>query len=106
MKQSRIRKDDKVMVVVGKDKGKIGKVLKIIRKHDSIIVEKLNIVKRHVKPNPYRKEVGGVVDKEMPIHISNLMVICNACSFPTRVGYQYSKEGKKNRVCKKCNEIL
>ena len=74
MKQVRIRKDDKVMVIAGKDKGKIGKVLKILRKHDQVVVEKVNVAKRHVKPNPYRREPGGIVDKEMPIHVSNLMV--------------------------------
>ena len=67
MKQFRIRKDDKVMVIAGKDQGKIGKVLKVLHKHDSVVVEKVNVAKRHVKPNPYRREPGGIVDKEMPI---------------------------------------
>ena len=86
MKQFRIRKDDKVMVIAGKDQGKIGKVLKVLHKHDSVVVEKVNVAKRHVKPNPYRREPGGIVDKEMPIHVSNLMVVCPACAAPTRVG--------------------
>lgn len=106
MKQFRIRKDDKVMVIGGKDKGKIGKVLKILRKHDRVVVEKVNMVKRHVKPNPYRREVGGIIDKEMPIHISNVMVVCNKCSTPTRIGYKYAEDGKKMRFCKKCNQTL
>ena len=76
MKQFRIRKDDKVMVIAGKDQGKIGKVLKVLHKHDSVVVEKVNVAKRHVKPNPYRREPGGIVAKEMPIHVSNLMVVC------------------------------
>ena len=80
MKQFRIRKDDKVMVIAGKDQGKIGKVLKVLHKHDSVVVEKVNVAKRHVKPNPYRREPGGIVDKEMPIHVSNLMVVCPACA--------------------------
>ena len=66
MKQFRIRKDDKVMVIAGKDQGKIGKVLKVLHKHDSVVVEKVNVAKRHVKPNPYRREPGGIVDKEVP----------------------------------------
>lgn len=82
MKQFRIRKDDKVMVIAGKDQGKIGKVLKVLHKHDSVVVEKVNVAKRHVKPNPYRREPGGIVDKEMPIHVSNLMVVCPACALP------------------------
>ena len=64
MKQSRIRKDDKVMVIAGKDKGKIGKVLKVLRKHDNVVVEKVNVAKRHTKPNPYRREPGGIVEKD------------------------------------------
>ena len=106
MKLYRIRKDDKVMVTTGKDSGKIGKVLKILRKSDKVIVEKANMAKRHVKPNPYRREAGGIVEKEMPIHVSNLMVVCASCAKPTRVGYRYNADNKKQRFCKKCNETL
>ena len=66
MKQFRIRKDDKVMVIAGKDQGKIGKVLKVLHKHDSVVVEKVNVAKRHVKPNPYRREPGGIVERKCP----------------------------------------
>jgi len=106
MKQFRIRKDDKVMVIAGKDKGKVGKVLKVLRKHDRVVVEKVNVAKRHVKPNPYRREAGGIVDKEMPIHVSNLMVVCEKCNGPVRVGYKYEDDGTKKRFCKKCNQTL
>ncbi len=106
MKLYRIHKDDKVMVIAGKDVGKIGKVLKVLRKHDKVVVEQANMAKRHVRPNPYRREPGGIVEKEMPIHVSNLMVVCTACAKPTRVGYRYTDEGKKQRFCKKCNETL
>ena len=99
MKQFRIHKDDKVMVIAGKDEGKIGKVLKVLRKSDRVLVEKVNVAKRHVRP-------GGIVEKEMPIHVSNLMVVCSACGKPTRVGYRYTEDGKKIRFCKKCNETL
>lgn len=106
MKNYRIRKDDKVMVIAGKDQGKIGKVLKILRKSDKVLVEKINMAKRHVKPNPYRQEPGGIVEKEMPIHVSNLMVVCSSCSQATRVGYRKSEDGKKTRFCKKCDKTL
>ena len=106
MKKFRIRKNDKVMVIVGKDAGKLGKVLKVLRKHDRVLVEKVNMVKRHTRPNPYRKQAGGIVDKEMPIHVSNLMVVCSACTKPTRVGYRNAEDGKKLRFCKKCNEVM
>lgn len=105
MKKYRIRKDDKVMVVTGKDQGKIGKVLKILKKSDRVLVEKINVAKRHVKPNPYKREAGGIVEKEMPIAVSNIMVVCSKCNKPTRVGYQVV-EDKKVRFCKKCNETM
>jgi len=105
MAHARIRKEDKVLVIAGKDKGKIAKVLKVLNKHQTILVEKVNMVKRHVKPNPYRREPGGIVDKEMPMDISNVQVVCGSCSAATRVGYRYD-DGKKNRFCKKCNATL
>lgn len=106
MKNYRIRKDDKVMIIAGKDQGKIGKVLKILRKSDRVLVEKVNMVKRHVRPNPYKREAGGIVEKEMPIHVSNLMVVCASCAKPTRVGYRQAEDGKKVRFCKKCDQTL
>ncbi len=106
MKKFRIHKDDKVMVITGKDEGKIGKVLKILRKSDRVLVEKVNVAKRNVRPNPYKREPGGIVDKEMPIHVSNIMVVCSHCAKPTRVGYRVTEDGKKVRFCKKCNETL
>lgn len=106
MKQFRIRKDDKVMVISGKDKGKIGKVLKVLRKKDRVLVEKVNVAKRHMRANPYLQQPGGIVDKEMPIHISNVQVMCDACAKATKVGYRYTEDGKKVRFCKKCNEII
>lgn len=109
MKNYRIRKGDKVMIITGKDAGKIGKVLKILRKHDRVIVEKANLAKRHMRANPYTQQPGGIVDKEMPIHISNVMVVCSACSHATRVGYrtvEVDGKQKKVRFCKKCNEVM
>lgn len=106
MKQYRIRKDDKVMVITGKDAGKIGKVLKVLRKKDRVVVEKANMVKRHMRANPYLKQPGGIMEKEMPLHVSNLMLVCPTCTKPTRVGYKYTEDGTKVRFCKKCNEII
>ena len=106
MKKYRIHKEDKVMVIAGKDQGKIGKVKKILRKSDRVLVENVNIVKRSVRPNPYKREPGGIVDKEMPIHVSNLMVVCTSCSKPTRVGFRTAENGKKERFCKKCTKTL
>ncbi|WP_461210862.1 50S ribosomal protein L24 [Desulfocurvus sp. DL9XJH121] len=106
MKKYKIRKDDKVMVIAGKDKGKVGKVLKILRKKDRVLIEKVNMVKRHTKANPYTQQPGGIVEKEAPIHISNVALMCDACAKPTRVGFKETTDGKKVRFCKKCNEVI
>ena len=106
MKTYRIRKDDKVMVTAGKDKGKVGKVLKILPKKNAVLVEKVNMVKRHTKANPYAKTPGGIVEKESPLDISNVALVCDACAKPTRVGYKYNADGTKVRFCKKCNHEI
>jgi len=106
MNKLRIKKEDKVMVLAGKDKGKVGKVMRIIRKKDQVLVEKVNMVKRHTKPNPYAQQAGGIVEKESPLHVSNVALLCDACAKPTRVGYRTTADGKKVRFCKKCNEMI
>lgn len=100
-----IKKDDKVKVIAGKDKGKIGKVLNVNRKSSRVLVEKINIVKRHSKPTAQNKQ-GGIVEKEMPIQWSNVMVMCNKCVTPARVKMQRLEDGAKIRVCVKCGEAL
>lgn len=105
-KNYRVRKDDKVQILAGKDKGKVGKVLKVLKKKDCVIVEKVNVVKRHTRGNPYSGQAGGILDKEAPIHVSNVAVVCDACTKATRVGYRYTEDGTKVRFCKKCNEII
>ncbi len=100
-----IKKDDKVKVIAGKDKDKIGKVLKVIRKSDRILVENVNIVKRHSRPNAQNKQ-GGIVESEAPIHFSNVILMCNKCLAPVRVKMQRLEDGKKLRVCRKCDEII
>ena len=104
-KKSYIKKDDKVKVIVGKDQGKIGKVLKVDRKKNRLLVEKINMVKRHSKPTNQNRQ-GGIVEKEMPIHWSNVMVMCGKCVGPARIKMQRLEDGKKVRVCVKCNEAL
>ncbi len=100
-----LKKDDKVKVLVGKDQGKIGKVLKVDRKKNRILVEKINMVKRHSKPNNQNKQ-GGIIEKEMPIQWSNVMVMCGKCVGPARIKMQRLEDGEKVRVCVKCNEAL
>jgi large subunit ribosomal protein L24 len=100
-----IKKDDKVKVIAGKDKGKIGKVLKVNRKNNRLLVEKINIVKRHTRPSQNNRQ-GGIIEKEMPIQWSNVMVMCNKCVTPARVKMQRLEDGNKVRVCVKCGETL
>jgi len=104
-KKCYIKKEDKVKVIAGKDKGKIGKVLNVNRKKSRVLVEKINIVKRHSKPTAQNKQ-GGIIEKEMPIQWSNVMVMCNKCVTPARVKMQRLEDGAKIRVCVKCGEAL
>lgn len=101
----RIKKDDKVKVIAGKDKGKIGKVLKVIRKKNRVLVENVNMVKRHAKPSAQNRQ-GGIIEGEAPIHWSNLMLMCSKCMAPTRIKMQRLEDGKKVRACGKCEEII
>ena len=100
-----LKKDDRVMVIAGKEKGKIGKVLKILPKKDRAVVERVNMVKRHSRPTAKAPQ-GGIIEKEGPIAISNLMVVCGKCSDPVRVGVQTLEDGRRVRVCKKCGEMM
>ncbi|OQX26761.1 MAG: 50S ribosomal protein L24 [Desulfobacteraceae bacterium IS3] len=100
-----IKKNDKVKVIAGKDRGKIGKVLKISGKDGRVLVENVNIMKRHSKPTARNKQ-GGIVEKEAPIHNSNIMVMCGKCVRPARIRIRSLEDGKKVRVCAKCDEII
>jgi large subunit ribosomal protein L24 len=100
-----VHREDNVVVLAGKDRGKRGRVIRVYPKNERVLVEKINLVKRHTRPNE-KVPQGGIVEKELPIHISNLMVICGKCGKPTRVGTKRLTDGKKVRLCKKCGEIL
>lgn len=102
MKKLHVRKDDTVMVISGKDKGKKGKVLEAMPKAGKVVVEGANIVTRHTKPQR-QGEAGGRIQKEAPLFASKVMLYCSKCNKPTRVGHLIKDDGKKVRVCKKCN---
>ncbi len=106
LKKAKVKKKDKVLILAGKDKGKIGVVLNVDLKKERVLVEGINYVKKHVRPNPAAGIQGGIEEIEAPIHISNVMVICPECGKPTRVGRKELKDGKRVRVCKKCNGII
>jgi len=101
----RIKKDDKVKVIAGREKGKMGKVLKVLRNRNRIIIENVNFVKCHTKPGGQTRQ-GGIVEKEASIHSSNVMLICNKCINPVRIKMQALEDGKMVRVCRKCGEII
>lgn len=111
----RIRKDDQVQVISGREKGKVGKVLRVDAKKGAVLVEKTNMVKRHVKPSQ-KNPTGGIIEKELPLHYSNVLLFCPKCNKGVRHGIKVAetaakKKGaaataKKTRVCKKCNSSL
>lgn len=104
-KHPKIKKDDKVTVVSGKEKGKIGTVLKVDAGKGRLIVEKTNIVKRHSRPSTQTAQ-GGIIEKEAPLNISNVMLVCGKCTEPTRIGHRRFEDGSKVRVCRKCGESM
>ncbi len=99
------KKDDQVMVIAGKEKGKTGKILNVISQKECVMVEKINFVKRHTRPGAKAKQ-GGIVEKEAPVHISNVMIVCNKCNSTVRVGRKTLEDGNKVRYCKKCGELI
>jgi large subunit ribosomal protein L24 len=104
-KRYHIRKDDRVMVISGKEKGKMGKVLKILPKKDRVIVEKINMIKRHTRPGGMAAK-GGIIEKEGSLPLSNVALVCTKCTDPVRVGRKVLDDGRRVRVCRKCGEIL
>lgn len=97
-----IRKNDPVIVIAGKDRGRKGKVLRIIARKSGAVVEGMHLIKRHTRPNPQKSVKGGIVEREAPIHLSNLMLVCPECDKPSRVGHRVLDDGRKVRICRKC----
>lgn len=105
MLTTHVKKNDTVKVIAGKEKGKTGKVIVVLPKKERIIIEKINLVKRHTKPKGAAGQ-GGIIEKEGAIHISNVMVVCPKCGSAVRFGYKLLQDGSKARVCKKCEEVI
>jgi large subunit ribosomal protein L24 len=101
----RIKKDDKVKVIAGKEKGKMGKVLKVLRDKDRVVIENVNFVKCHTKPGGQTRQ-GGIIEKEASVHSSNVMLICSKCISPVRIKMQRLEDGKMVRMCRKCGEVI
>ena len=101
--QTPVRKNDNVIVVTGKDRGKRGRVLKVLPHRNRVLVEGVNFIKRHTRPNPQRNVKGGIVEREASLHASNVQIVCPECGAPTRIGHQLLGDGRKVRICRKCD---
>lgn len=100
-----IRRDDIVLVISGKDKGKRGKVRRSLPDKNRVYVDGVNMIKRHMRAQANVKQTG-IIEREAPINVSNVMLICNRCDKPTRVGFRILDDGKKVRVCRSCHEVI
>ena len=101
----KIRKDDTVLVIAGKDKGKRGKVRSAHPKDERLLVEGINFIKRHTRARG-RVRQAGIIELETPIQVSNVMLLCNKCNRPTRIGFHFLEDGKKVRFCRSCGEVV
>ena len=101
----KLKTGDKVMVIAGKDAGKESRIARVYPDKNKILVEGVNTAKRHTKPTGQTMQ-GGIIDKDMPLHISNVAIVCSGCDRPTRVGYRFGTDGKKVRVCRKCGKDI
>ena len=104
--QTPIRKNDNVLVTTGKDRGKKGRVIRVVPEKNRLIVEGENLIKRHTRPNPAKNIKGGVVQREASLHASNVQLVCPECGAHTRVGHKVLDDGRKVRICRKCGGVV
>ena len=103
--RAHIRKNDTVMIIAGKERGKTGKVLRVIPERERVLIERLNMVKRHSRARGPQSP-HGIVEKEAPLHCSNVMIMCDKCNVPVRMGKKHLQDGRSVRVCRRCGEQL
>ncbi len=101
-----IRRNDTVLVITGKNRGKRGRVLKVLPDTNRLLVEGVNLIKRHTKPNPSKGVKGGIVEREASLDASNVQLVCPECSAQTRVGHKVLGDGRKVRICRKCEGVV
>ena len=101
----KIRKNDTVLVIAGKARGKKGKVRKALPKNDKVIVEGANMIKRHSRAKGQARQ-AGIIELEAPLDVSNVILICNKCNKPARVGFRFLTDGRKARICRSCDEVI
>jgi large subunit ribosomal protein L24 len=104
--QTPVRRNDNVVVITGKDRGKRGRVLKVLPENNRLVVEGVNMIKRHMKPNPGRNIPGGVISREASLHASNVQIVCPECGKATRLGRRILGDGRKVRICRKCEGVV
>lgn len=100
-----MRKNDTVLVIAGKDRGKKGKVRQALPKESRVVIEGVNVVKRHMKAQGATRQ-AGIIEREAPIHVSNVMLLCTKCNRPTRIGFRFLEDGSKVRICRRCKEVI
>jgi large subunit ribosomal protein L24 len=103
---SPIRKNDNVLVITGRDRGKRGRVLRVLPTKGRVIVEGVNFIKRHTKPNPQKNIKGGIVEREASLNASNVQIVCPDCGAPTRIGSRRLDDGRRVRFCRKCKGVV
>ncbi len=101
----KIRKNDTVLVIAGKDKGKTGKVRHAHTKHEKLLVEGVNFIKKHTRATGQVRQ-AGIIEREEPISVSSVLLVCGKCNKPTRIGLRFLEDGKKVRVCHRCKEVI
>ncbi len=106
MSKLKIKKNDQVLVIAGKDRKAQGKVLRVFPAKGTVIVERVNMMKKHTRPNPQRQVQGGILEREAPIKISNLLVVCPECGRPGRLGHKRLEDGRGARICKRCSAVF
>jgi len=102
----KIRKNDRVQVITGNDAGKAGRVLAVYPEKSRVLVEHVHMIKRHTRPNPAKQIKGGIAEREAPIQISNVLLVCPSCSKPSRIGFRFNNDGRKVRVCRECQAVV
>jgi large subunit ribosomal protein L24 len=103
---SRIRKNDNVVVIAGRDRGKRGRVLRVLPAKGRLVVEGVNFIKRHTRPNPQRNVKGGIVEREAALSAANVQLVCPDCGAPTRLGSRRLDDGRRVRFCRKCEGVV
>ena len=104
--QTPIRRNDTVLVTTGKDRGKRGRVLKVLPATNRLVVEGVNFISRHTRPNPSKNIKGGIMKREAPLHASNVQIVCPECNTLTRIGRRTLGDGRKVRICRKCEGVV